>query len=75
MDIAIGFVIVGVMAITLGAAVFTNVQVWGLVRASRTAIRKLPPERRRRIRVYSAAIYAVVLDEAAIVVTAPYGVR
>lgn len=75
MAVVLGLVVVGAMAVTLGATVFTNVKIWGLARESRTAFRKLPPERRRRALIQMVAIYAVVLAEAAVILAAPFGVR
>jgi hypothetical protein len=75
MGIAIGIFVVGAMVVALGGAVFTDVKVWGLLRESRAALRKLPPEKRRRIRIQTSISYAVVSAGAAVVLTAPFGVR
>jgi hypothetical protein len=75
MSVVIGLFVVAAMAITLGATIVTNVKIWGLVKEFRLMFRRLTPAKRRSVLTRLAAIYAVVLAEGAIVLTAPFGVR
>jgi hypothetical protein len=75
MKVAIGIFLACGMAVAIGAAVLTNVKLWGLVRESRRSFRQLPRDKRRGILLRLAATSAVVLAEYAVVLTAPFGVR
>lgn len=75
MNVVISLFLLAAMVIALGAALFTNVKLWRLVRESHASIRSLPRGRRRSVLFRMALVYSLALAEAILLIAAPFGVR
>ena len=75
MSLAIGVFIAAAMIITLCVSLLTNVKLWGLIRESHASLRRLEPEKRRRVIGRLAVTYLIAGAWLAVLLSAPFGRR
>lgn len=75
MSVAIGIFVAAAMIVTLCVSLLTNVKVWGIIRESHASIRRLEPQKRRRVIGQLAVMYLVTGAWVAVLLAAPFGMR
>ena len=75
MSVAIGIFVGAAITVTLCVSLLTDVEVWGLIRESHASIRRLEPQKRRRVIRQLAVMYLVTSVWIAVLLAAPFGRR